>query len=64
MAYIRGEARRQFHYDEETETFRCPAGQTLTRKQLSRKDRAVYYASKPEVCAPTVPAARTKRSAD
>src|SRR5256885_5055684 len=32
------------------DTFRCPANQTLTRKQLSRKDRAVYYAAKPEVC--------------
>src|SRR5512142_2881800 len=30
--------------------FRCPAGQTLTRKQLSRKDRAVLYASTPEIC--------------
>src|SRR5205814_4061634 len=28
----------------------CPAGQTLTRKQLARKDRAVIYAAQPEVC--------------
>src|SRR5207302_2065071 len=42
--------RNEFHYDEKTDTFRCPANQTLTRKQLSRKDRAVYYAAKPEVC--------------
>jgi transposase len=42
--------RSQFHYDEKTDTFRCPANQTLTRKQLSRKDRAVYYAAQPEVC--------------
>src|SRR5213080_3332734 len=42
--------RSQFQYDEKTDTFRCPAQQTLTRKQLSRKDRAVYYAAKPEVC--------------
>src|SRR5207245_7011577 len=41
--------RNEFHYDEKTDTFRCPANQTLTRKQLSRKDRAVYYAAKPEV---------------
>ncbi len=42
--------RSQFQYDEKTDTFRCPAGQTLTRKQLSRKDRAVLYASTPEIC--------------
>lgn len=42
--------RRQFQYDEETDTFRCPAQQTLTRKQLSRKDRAIYYAAQPEAC--------------
>jgi len=42
--------RSAFQYDEQTDTFRCPANQILTRKQLSRKDRAVYYAGKPEVC--------------
>jgi transposase len=42
--------RSEFHYDEKTDTFRCPAQQTLPRKQLSRQDRAVYYAGKPEVC--------------
>lgn len=42
--------RSQFQYDEKTDTFRCPAQQTLTRKQLSRKDRAVYYAAQPEAC--------------
>jgi transposase len=42
--------RSLFVYDEKTDTFRCPADQTLTRKQLSRKDRAVYYAAKPETC--------------
>src|SRR5437016_6391682 len=42
--------RNEFHYDEKTDTFRCPANQTLTRKQLPRKDSAVYYAAKPEVC--------------
>jgi transposase len=42
--------RSEFHYDEETDTFRCPANQTLARKQLSRQDRAVYYAGQPEVC--------------
>lgn len=42
--------RSQFQYDEKTDRFRCPAQQTLTRKQLSRKDRAVYYAAQPEAC--------------
>jgi transposase len=42
--------RREFSYDAATDTFRCPAQQRLTRKQLSRKDRAVYYASEAEIC--------------
>ena len=42
--------RREFHYNETTDTFRCPASQTLKRKQLSRKDRAVYYTGQPEIC--------------
>jgi transposase len=50
--------RSQFHYDEKTDTFRCPANQTLTRKQLSRQDRAVYYAAQPEVCGACVLKAR------
>jgi len=42
--------RVEFPYDEKTDTLRCPAGETLKRKQLSRKDRAVVYAAAPEVC--------------
>jgi len=42
--------RTEFHYDEKTDTFLCPAQQTLRRKQLSRQDRAVYYAAQSEVC--------------
>jgi transposase len=42
--------RTEFTYQPESDTLRCPAGQTLTRKQLSRKDRAVLYAAQPEVC--------------
>lgn len=42
--------RTEFVYDENTDTFRCPAQQTLTRKQLHRKERAVIYAAKTEVC--------------
>ena len=43
--------RTAFVYDETTDTFRCPAQQTLTRKQLHRKDRAVIYEAKPVICA-------------
>lgn len=42
--------RSQFHYDEKTDTFRCPAGQTLTRKQLQRHKKRVIYAGAVEVC--------------
>jgi len=42
--------RSQFQYDENTDTFCCPAGQRLVRKQLARKDRAVIYAGRAEVC--------------
>lgn len=43
--------RTAFVYDEKTDTFRCPAQQTLTRKQLHRKDRAVIYEAKSVICA-------------
>jgi transposase len=42
--------RSQFHYDEKTDTFRCPANQTLIRKQLQRHKTRVIYAGDPEVC--------------
>ena len=42
--------RSEFHYDEPSDTFCCPAKQTLTRKQVSRKDCAVVYAASPQVC--------------
>jgi transposase len=42
--------RTLFVYDEKTDTFRCPANQTLHRKQLSRKDRCVMYATPLGVC--------------
>ena len=42
--------RRQFHYDEKTDTFSCPAKQTLTRKQLQRHKKRVIYAGTVEVC--------------
>jgi transposase len=42
--------RREFTYQPESDAFLCPAGQTLARKQLSGKDRAVLYAAQREVC--------------
>ena len=42
--------RTEFTYQPESDTFLCPAGQTLARKQLMRKDRAVLYAAQPELC--------------
>jgi transposase len=42
--------RTEFTYQPKSDTFLCPAGQTLVRKQLSRKDRAIVYAAQPEVC--------------
>ena len=42
--------RTEFTYQPESDTFLCPAGQTLARKQLMRKDRAVLYAAQSEVC--------------
>jgi transposase len=37
--------RTAFTYRPETDTFVCPAGRTLVRKQLHRKKRNVTYAS-------------------
>jgi transposase len=42
--------RSRFHYDEKTDTFRCPNGETLVRIQLSRRDRCVMYAADAETC--------------
>jgi transposase len=42
--------RREFHYDEKTDTFRCPANRTLSRKQLQRHKTRVIYAGDPAVC--------------
>lgn len=42
--------RTKFTYRAESNTFLCPAGQILVRKQLSRKDRVVIYAGQPDVC--------------
>ena len=50
--------RTEFIYDEATDTFRCPAGQTLWRKQFSKKDRAVMYTPRKKVCGPCALKAR------
>jgi Transposase DDE domain len=40
--------RREFHYEEGSDTFLCPAGQRLERHQ--QKPRSIVYAGRPEVC--------------
>jgi transposase len=35
--------RSAFTYQPETDSLLCPEGKTLRRKQLARKDRAIYY---------------------
>ncbi len=42
--------RSAFAYDEATDTMRCPAGHTLARKQIYRRDRAVIYAAEASAC--------------
>jgi transposase len=42
--------RTVFTYQPETDTYVCPAGKTLGRKQLSQKDRAVYHQARTEDC--------------
>ncbi len=43
--------RTEFVYDDETDSFRCPAGQTLARKQLQRWKTRVVYAAAAHACA-------------
>jgi transposase len=40
--------RREFHYEESSDTFLCPAGQHLQRHQ--QKAHCIVYAGRPEVC--------------
>jgi transposase len=42
--------RSAFQYQPEQDAFLCPSGQMLKRQQISRKDRSVYYAGRPEIC--------------
>lgn len=40
-----------FVYEAASDSFTCPAGNALRRKQLSRKDKMVIYAAQPGDCA-------------
>jgi len=42
--------RSRFTYDTDTDTYRCPAGQTLVRKQRMNRDHVVMYAARMEDC--------------
>lgn len=42
--------RSQFQYDDKTDSYRCPAKQTLARRQLQRNKMRVIYAGDPAVC--------------
>lgn len=42
--------RAAFTYQRETDTYLCPAGQILRRKQLHRKDNVVIYEGQPAIC--------------
>ena len=42
--------RSEFHYDQASDTFRCPAGQTLTRKQQKKDKPCVVYTAAATAC--------------
>lgn len=42
--------RTLFVYDEKTDTFRCPANQTLHRKQMLSRKKSVIYAADGKTC--------------
>lgn len=44
--------RSAFAYDADRDVLTCPAGRTLTRKQLMRKDHCVSYQANPRDCGP------------
>lgn len=43
--------RTAFLYDAATDSYRCPTGKLLRRKQLAAKDKAGIYAARQEDCA-------------
>jgi transposase len=42
--------RTAFTYDKATDTYRCPAGNLLTRKQVTQRDKHVIYAAREDDC--------------
>lgn len=42
--------RSAFTYDAQSDSFACPAGKTLQRKQLQSRDKMVIYAARPQDC--------------
>jgi len=40
----------EFDYDEDTDTLRCPAGKTLTRKTTQRRQKQVVYEAREHDC--------------
>lgn len=42
--------RADFRYQPESDTYLCPANKTLRRKQISRKDKAIYYTADKSDC--------------
>lgn len=39
-----------FRYEADTDRFLCPAGKTLQRKQIDRKNKLMIYAARPQDC--------------
>jgi len=42
--------RERFTYDEDSDSYTCPAGKTLERKTISTKKKIVIYRGKPDDC--------------
>jgi transposase len=42
--------REHFHYQPGADTFLCPANKTIRRKQISKKDKAIYYKADTSDC--------------
>jgi transposase len=42
--------RAEFHYEESSDTYLCPAGQRLRRRQLHRKDHTIVYTGQATIC--------------
>jgi transposase len=53
----------KFHYDERSDTYRCPAGKVLTLKTINNADRMKIYAASPGDCGACAQKAQCTRSA-